>query len=169
MKKTIALPLLLFPALAFAEASMQDCLHAVTAIRPGKFVKVEYLGVTDEHQAACEIEGKPATGRHWEFECVVASGAIIEMEQEVDTPDDPLFKRSMKVDAKQAIATATSLYPGEVAEIEYEIDANGSPRYEIDIVDLDSIQMKIEVSAVSGKIEEVQVELWQIGEEDEKH
>lgn len=165
MHKFCVLPLLLFPTVALAEASLQDCLHAVSAIRPGKFVKVEYLGVTDERQAAFEIEVKPVAGRRWEFECGTRSGAILEMEQEVDAPSDPLFKNSMKVDEQQAVTTATALYPGKVTEVEYEIDVNGSPRYEIDIVDLDSIQMKIEVSAVTGKIEEVQIELWEIGED----
>ncbi|MCC6707589.1 MAG: PepSY domain-containing protein [Gammaproteobacteria bacterium] len=165
MRNLLAPLLMLLPALALADASIQDCLHAVTAIRPGKFVKVEYLGVTDERQAAYEIEVKPARGRHWEFECSARSGAIIEMEQEVESVDDPLFKATMKVDEKQAVATATNLYPGEVQEIEYEIDANGSPRYEVDVIDLDSIQLKIEVSAVTGKIEEVQIEMWEIGEE----
>jgi uncharacterized membrane protein YkoI len=164
MNRPLAVALLLMPALASAEATIQDCLHAARGIRPGKFVKVEYLGVTDERQAAYEIELKPVNGRRWEFECSAGTGAILEMEQEVDSTDDPLFKRTMKVDEKSAIATATNLYPGTVTEVEYELDANGSPRYEIDIVDIDSIEMKIEVSATTGAIEEVQIELWEIGE-----
>ena len=69
----------------------------------------------------------------------------------------------MKISEKDAVQVATTLYPGTVSEIEYEIDADGTPRYEIDIVDVDSIQMKIEVSAVTGKIDEVQIEMWEIG------
>lgn len=159
------LVLLLLPSgLALADASIQDCLNAARSIRPGQFVKVEYLSVTDERQAAYEIAVKPASGRRWEFECSVGSGTIVEMEQQVDSSDDPLFKRSMKITEQDAVVTATTLYPGKVSEIEYEIDADGTPRYEIDIIDLDSIQMKVEVSAVTGNIDEVQIETWEIGE-----
>jgi uncharacterized membrane protein YkoI len=160
----VCLPVvLLAPTLSFAEASLQDCLHAVTSIRPGKFHKVEYLSVTDEHQSAYEIEVKPVGGRSWEFECGTQGAVILEMQQQVDSPADSLFKAGMKLDQQQAIAIATRVYPGEVEEIQYELDVHGAPRYELDIVDADSIRLKVEVSAVTGKIEEVQVELWQIG------
>jgi uncharacterized membrane protein YkoI len=73
------------------------------------------------------------------------------------------------IDQQHAIAIATRVYPGEVEEIQYELDAHGAPRYELDIVDADSIRLKVEVSAVTGKIEEVQVALWQIGADSHPH
>ncbi len=149
-----------------APADIGDCLQAVRAVKPGEFVKVEYLGVTDEREAAYEIEVRPATGRTWEFECSASNAAILELEQEADGPDDPLFKARAKVDVERAQGIATGLYPGTVREVEYELESDGSPSYEIDIRDADGIEFKVEVDAVTGAIDEVQIELWEIGAED---
>lgn len=146
-----------------AEVGINQCLTAARALRAGQVMKVEYLAVSDEHQAAYEIEIKPPSGRTWEFECGVERGAILEVQQQVPSADDPLFKRGAKIDHKRAVAAATAVYPGEVEEVQYEIDAHGQPRYEIDLVDVDSVRFKIEVSAVTGLIEEMQIEAWQIG------
>lgn len=159
----LACALLTLSAPSRAEATITDCLKAARALRAGQVMKVEYLAVSDEHQAAYEIEIKPPSGRTWEFECGVEHGAILEMQQQVASADDPLFKRGAKVDRQRAVAAATAVYPGEVEEIQYELDAHGQPRYEVDLVDVDSVRFKIEVSAVSGQIEEMQIEAWQIG------
>jgi len=162
-------PVLAYLALltpAAATADIGDCLQAVRAIKPGEFVKVEYLGVTDEREAAYEIEVRPAKGRTWEFECSATTAAILELEQEADGPDDPLFKARAKVSVERAREIATGLYPGTVREVEYELESDGSPSYEIDIRDADGIEFKVEVDAVSGAIDEVQIELWEIGAED---
>lgn len=144
---------------------LENCLNAVKAIRAGSFIKVEYLGFADEGGTAYEIELRDADGKEWEFECDAASGRIIEIEQEVDSPNDPLFKRKMKISESEARKTATELYPGTIEEVEYEIEANGAASYEFDIVDKYGVEFKIEVDATSGEIVEMQIEKWEIGEE----
>lgn len=144
---------------------LEDCLTAARSLRAGDFVKVEYLAFSDEGHAAYEIEVRDADGREWEFECSTVTGQIQEIEQEVDSPKDPLFAARMKVTEAEAIATATRLYPGDVEEVEYEIEANGAASYEFDIVDRYGVEFKVEVDATSGEIVEVQMEQWEIGAE----
>lgn len=165
---------LLTALLAFAQAAFADhpdplerCLNAVRAIRPGDVVKVEYLGFTDEQQAAYEIEMRMDDKSEWEFECSKATGQILEIEQEVASANHELFKRHMKVDEQKARSVATGLYPGDIKETEYEIEADGRASYEFDIVDRWGVEFKVEVDATSGEIVEVQIERWQIGVEDE--
>jgi len=144
---------------------LENCLKAVKAIRAGSFVKVEYLGFADEGGSAYEIEIRDADGREWEFECDAMSSRIIEIEQEVESVNDPLFKKHMQVSESEARKIATELYPGTIEEVEYEIEANGAASYEFDIVDKYNVEFKIEVDASSGEIVEVQIEQWEIGEE----
>ena len=49
--------------------------------------------------------------------------------------------------------------------MEYELESNGDPSYEIDLVTADGTEFKIEVDAASGDIIEVSVEAWEIGQE----
>ncbi|MGE3773819.1 MAG: PepSY domain-containing protein [Gammaproteobacteria bacterium] len=144
---------------------LEACLEAVSAVKPGNFVKVEYLSLTDEGKAAYEVEVRDRAGREWEFECSARGAQLLEMEQETEA-GDAAFTSKAKVDLETAKATATALYPGKVEEIEYEIEADGTPVYEFDIADDGGPEYKVEVDAVSGEIVEVQIEAWEIGEED---
>lgn len=162
--------LLAFAPPAFAghgHGGLEKCLKAVSKIKSGDFIKVEYLLFTDEGVPAYEVEVRDNDGNFWEFECSAKDARILEMEREVDSASDPLFKKHMKVSEDDAKATATALYPGTVEEVEYEIEADGKPSYEFDIVDAEGTEWKIEVSAVTGEIVEVQVEGWEIGEENQ--
>jgi uncharacterized membrane protein YkoI len=164
---TIALCLVLTPAFArHGEDPLERCLKQVQAIRPGKIVKVEYLGFTDETRAAYEIEVRTDDKAEWEFECSVDNGAILEIEQEVPSADHPLFKRNAKVDEARARSIATELYPGRVVEVEYEIESNGDASYEFAILDKWGVTFKVEVDAATGRIVEVQMRRWQIGYEE---
>lgn len=144
---------------------LDACLKAVSAAKKGSFVKVEYLTLTDEGEAAYEIEVRDAKGREWEFECSARSAQLLELEQEVKAGDS-LFTAKAKVSVEAAKATANALYPGAIEEIEYEVEADGTPVYEFDVADDAGTEYKVEVDAVSGDIVEVQVEAWEIGEED---
>lgn len=144
---------------------LDACLKAVSAAKQGSFVKVEYLSLTDEGEAAYEIEVRDTKGREWEFECSARSAQLLEIEQEAEAGDNQ-FTGKAKVSVDTARATATALYPGKVEEIEYELEADGTPVYEFDIADDGGTEYKVEVDAVSGEIVEVQIEAWEIGEED---
>lgn len=167
----LALALLGFSGSALAGHHHKDglgaCLSAVGNIKPGDFVKVEYLSATDEGVPAYEVEVRDSDGNEWEFECSAKDASIIELEREAESADGAMFSKSMNVSEADAKSTATNLYPGTIEEVEYEIEANGEPVYEFDIVDNAGTEWKVEVSAASGEIIEVQVETWEIGEEDQ--
>lgn len=144
---------------------MEDCLVATKAIRAGEFIKVEYLSFTDEGEPVYEIEIRDPEGKEWEFECSAITGRILEIEQEVDSTNDPLFKKHMKVSEEEARKIANAIYPGTIEEVEYEIEFNGMPVYEFVITDKYGVTFKVEVSAVTGEIVEVQMRQWKIGVE----
>jgi uncharacterized membrane protein YkoI len=149
-------------------ASLDECLNAASQIKSGDFVKVEYLNPSAEGRPTYEIEVRSADGHEWEFMCDANSGMIYEMEQEVDSADHALFKKHAKVSAAQAVETVQGLYPGKIEEIEYEIETNGDASYEIDFVDEGGTEFKVEVDAASGKVIEVHIEQWEIGEESDE-
>jgi uncharacterized membrane protein YkoI len=144
-------------------ATLEECLDAASQIKPGEFVKVEYLIFSSDGMQAYEIEVRDRDGNDWELMCDAERGFIVEIEREVDSPDHELFKPRMKVTEADARKTALAMYPGNVKKVEYEIEFDGEPVYEYDIIDSEGVEWKVEVSAESGKIKEVAVEAWQIG------
>lgn len=144
---------------------IETCLLAASAVRAGDYLKVEYLSVSPRGVPSYEIEVRGADGREWELMCDTLTGTIYEIEQEAAGPSDPLFRERAKVSEEEARAAALRLYPGEIEEVEYELESNGDPSYEIDLVTTDGTEFKIEVDAASGEIVEVSVEAWEIGQE----
>ena len=159
--------LLLFSHVGLARHSgtIHSCLEAASKIKDGYYAKVEYLTLTERGVKTYEIEIHDDNGVEWELMCDISSGRIYEIEREVDSAEDPLFKRNMKVDEKQAAKTALELYPGKLVHTEYEIESDGSASYEFDIYERPGNTYKIEVSAETGKIVEVSIERWDIGRE----
>ncbi|MBA2408793.1 MAG: PepSY domain-containing protein [Gammaproteobacteria bacterium] len=153
------------PAIAEDMVRLADCLGAVAEIKTGQYVKVEFLSVTQRGGPTYEFEVLDAQGREWELMCSALTGRVYEIEQEVESPADPLFRQRMKITGAQARRSALRLYPGKLIAIEYEIESNGDPTYELDIVDAGRHQFKIEVSAITGEVIEVHVEDWEIGME----
>ena len=100
----------------------------------------------------------------WDIECNVKTSKITEVEQEVKA-DDAKFKALAKVSEADAKATALAAHPGTIAEIEYELEADGKASYEFDITEADKDEVKVEVDATTGKIAEVSYEVYQIGQE----
>ena len=107
---------------------------AANEVVPGSFVKAEFLDPSAESIPAYEIEVRDAQGREWELMCDARTGRIFEIEQEVDTADDPLFAAKAKLTEAQAIEAALAVYPGTVEEVEFEIESNGAATYEIDVI-----------------------------------
>ena len=60
-----------------------------------------------------------------------------------------------------------SIHPGRVVSEEREIGMDGSLTYEFDIQTKVGYEIKVDVDAVSGKIEEANIELYEIGVEKE--
>lgn len=164
----ITLPFFLSPAVAghgHHGGGLHKCLSAASKIKDGYYAKVEYLTMTAQGFKAYEIEIKDPSGVEWELMCNIHRGEIYEMEREVESASDPLFKKHMKVDEKTAKKTAQELYSGKVVHTEYEIEANGSAAYEFDIWSKPGVTYKVEVDASTGEITEVNVEEWDIGRE----
>ncbi len=57
----------------------------------------------------------------------------------------------MKVSETDARNTAFATFPGEIFEIEYEIEPDGAASYEFNIITKVG-EMKVEVDATSGKL-----------------
>jgi len=144
---------------------LEACLEAARAVKAGNFVKVEKLAVVQGGEPTYEIEIRDRDGVEWELMCEIDDARIYEIEREARNADDPAFKGKAKVTRQAAAATATAMFPGKIEETEFEIEANGDPSYEFDIVDSDGKEFKVEVDAITGKIIEVSVETWEIGEE----
>ncbi|MGX2038856.1 PepSY domain-containing protein [Methylocaldum sp. MU1018] len=146
------------------KVSMEKCLEAALAKKDGDVVKLEFKMERDTPTYEFEIAGKD--GKSWEYECNANTGKITEEEQEVDSPDDPLFKAKMKISEEEAKKIALEKHPGEIVETEYEIESNGDASYEFDIKTAGGKELKMEVDAATGKIvENDEEEIYQIGKE----
>ncbi|NOQ76778.1 MAG: peptidase [Methylococcaceae bacterium] len=139
----------------------EKCMTSALEERPGDIVKVEFKNEEGGHFYEFDIKGND--GSDWDVECNAHRGLISEVEREVDSANHPLFKAKMKVSEADARKTALAVYPGEINEVEYEIEPNGAASYEFDIDTTLNQEMKVEVDATSGEIVEANRELWQIG------
>lgn len=74
----------------------------------------------------------------------------------------PCLRKSQE----QAKEIVLKVHPGEIVEVEYEIESVGSAFYEFDIKTAKG-EIKLEVPAASGKIveEDNEKEIYQIGKE----
>lgn len=150
-------------AIPKTKVSLEKCLVAATKAKPGTVVKVEMK--LEKKVPVYEFDIESADGKAWDVECNALSGKVIEIEQEVKSVDDPLFKAKMKVSEADARKIALEAHPGEITEVEYEIEEDGAATYEFDIVGKDGKEIKVEVDATSGKIVESHSEIYQIGKE----
>ena len=146
-----------------AKVGMEACMKAALAKREGEVVKLEFKDESGVPIYEFEVLGKD--GKSWELECNANQGKITEEEQEVDNADDALFKAKAKITLEQAKEIALKAHPGEVVEVEYEIESDGNASYEFDI-QTSKGEIKLEVDATTGKIiEDNENELYQIGKE----
>jgi uncharacterized membrane protein YkoI len=142
---------------------MEHCLNAALAEKNGGVVKVELK--TEGKIPTYEFDIETTDGKAWDIECNTETGKITEIEQEVASTEHPLFKAKMKIGVEEARKVALAAHPGDVVQLEYEIESNGDASYEFDIKGKDGKEMKVEVDASSGKIVEANGEIYQIGKE----
>jgi len=145
------------------DTGLDKCLKAASKIKSGDFVKLEYLSF--QGKPTYELELKDAQGMEWEFMCNASDGKIFEQEREAESESDPMFAKHKKVSLKTAKETVLAKYPGTIVEVEFEIEENGDPSYEIDVVNDNGKEFKVEVDARTGKIIEESEEMWEIGQE----
>ncbi|MFM8444998.1 MAG: PepSY domain-containing protein [Methylococcus sp.] len=146
-----------------SQAGMETCLQASLAKMNGDVIKVEFKQEGKTPIFEIEIEGKDKT---MEYECDANTGKITEEEQEVDSIDHALFKAKAKISLEQAKAIALKAHPGDIVEMEFEIESNGNASYEFDILQADGKEVKMEIDAATGAIvEDDEHEIYQIGKE----
>ncbi len=149
-------------AAVFADSHGLDrCITAVNKAKPGDIVKLESLD--KQGKTLFEFEVQDHNGFEWEAMCDPANGKIFEWETEASSPASSRFHARIPED--DALLIALKAYPGQIEEVEYEIEEDGSPTYEIDIVSKSGVEHKVEVDAKTGKIIEVYTENWEIGME----
>ena len=142
--------------------SLGKCLKGALKAHDGKVVKLEFK--TEKKVAVYEFDIEMPDGKSWEVECTVEKSILTEIEEEVKA-DDPRFVALAKISEEEAKTTALAEHPGFVTEVEYELESDGKASYEIDILEADGEEVKVEVDASTGKIVEVGYENYQMGAE----
>ena len=144
--------------------SVEVCLDAALDTVPGAARKLELKIERDDPTYEFDIEAKDGTT--YNVECNAEEGLVTEIEREVAAADS-VFNSLAKVSEADARAFALSIHPGKVVSNEYEIGQDGSATYEYDIQTKAGYEIKVDVDAVTGKIEEANIEVYEIGPEDE--
>lgn len=143
--------------------AFETCREKATALRPGQVIKVELK--EEQGEEIYEFDIRDEQNRDWDIECAADSGEIVEIEEEVFGVNDPRFSAQMKIGYREAKNKALAHYPGEIIEIEYELEQDGLAVYEFDILQSSGREMKIEINARNGELHETSIEIWQVGYE----
>ena len=144
---------------------VEQCLDAAYDRVPGYARKLEFKIEGDDPIYEFDIES--INDKYtYNVECNAEEGYIIEIEKEVGK-DDPYFKKNAKVSIDEARQNVLAIHPGKVMNEEREIGMDGTITYEFDIQTIAGYEIKVDVDAVSGQIEEANFELYEIGIEAE--
>ena len=180
MKYSIPMLAILTPHLVLADRSdnadlddiklydivkVEQCLDQAYDKISGHARKLEFKLEGDDPFYEFDIESSK-DGFIYNVECNAEEGYITEIEKEVDQ-NNSVFKSGAKINIDQARVTALSIHPGKVVNEEREIGMDGSLTYEFDIQTDAGYEIKIDVDAKSGEIEEASFELYEIGIEKE--
>lgn len=114
-----------------------------------------------------EFEIKTEDGTYYNVECNAEEGFVDEVER-IASAEDNVFKKYAKVSVSDARATALDFHPGKVVSTEYEVGFDGSVTYEFDIHTDLGPEVKVDVCARTGEIEEANFELYEIGSSEGK-
>lgn len=144
---------------------VEQCLDAAYDRIQGHARKLEFKIEGDDPVYEFDIDSSK-DGFRYNVECNAEEGHIIEIEKEVDEYN-PLFKEQAKVSIDQARVNVLAVHPGRVVSEEREIGMDGSLTYEFDIQTNVGYEIKVDVDAITGKIEEASFELYEIGMEKE--
>ena len=143
---------------------IETCLDSALDTIPGHPRKVEFKLEGDDPVYEFDIEH--SSGITYNVECNAEEGYITEIEKEVAS-DDAYFKKHARISEKEARDLVLSVHPGKIAAMEYEIGQDGSVTYEYDVQTELGHEIKVDVDATTGKIEEANIELYEIGGEKE--
>lgn len=145
--------------------SIETCLDAALDTIPGNARKVELKIEGDDPIYEFDIEAN-ADKATYNVECNAEEGFLVEIEKQVSA-NDKTFKKLAKISEAEAREIALSIHPGEVVANEYEIGFEGDATYEYDIQSIHGYEIKVDVDATTGEIEEANIEIYEIGNEKE--
>lgn len=131
------------------KVSMETCMKAALAAKPGKVKKVELE--IEEGKALYEFVIKADGGGTWEIECDAMTGQVTETERDAG-PSDPVWKAGAKITAKQAEAAALKAHPGKVKGTEREVHGDNKAVWEVEIMDAGGKEIEVHVDAATGEI-----------------
>ncbi len=143
------------------DKTLAQCLQVALDVFGGEALNVEYK--MEDGDPIYDFDILAPDGVRWEVEVNAENAMIWEIEREVDA-SDPMFADHAQVDEDAAVATVLAMFPGSVESVEYGIETDGSPVYEVDVNLAGGGEMNVEVDAVTGRITEANPELWEIGE-----
>ncbi len=144
---------------------VEVCLDVALEKVPGVPTRLE-MKIEDD-DPVYEFDITDNDGNAYNVECNAEEGYVTEVERKV-SPDDSIFKKYAKVSMKDAQATALDFHPGKVIAVEYEVGFDGSVTYEFDIDTDLGPEVKVDVCARTGEIEEANFELYEIGSVESK-
>jgi uncharacterized membrane protein YkoI len=144
---------------------VEQCLDAAYDRVPGYARKLEFKIEGDDPIYEFDIESSN-DNYTYNVECNAEEGYIIEIEKEVGK-DDPYFKKNAKITIDVARRNVLEIHPGKVMNEEREVGMDGTITYEFDIQTIAGYEIKVDVDAVGGQIEEANFELYEIGIEAE--
>ena len=149
----------------FDIVKVEQCLDQAYDTISGHARKLEFKIEGDDPIYEFDIESIK-DGFIYNVECNAEEGLIVEIEKEVDA-NDPVFKKKAKISMDDAKSIALEIHPGKVVSQEREIGMDGSATYEFDIQTVAGYEIKVDVNAENGEIEEANFELYEIGMEKE--
>jgi uncharacterized membrane protein YkoI len=144
------------------KVSMETCLAAALKLHPGKVKELEF-GIQDG-DPRYEFEILTADGRETEVECSASTGKIVEVEWENEHMDLDAFLANAKVSPGEARKIALRAIPGRIVGMDLETTSTGQMSYEFEVRTADGKNMDIEVDAMTGKVPETEIEVYQLGD-----
>jgi len=144
--------------------NIETCLDAALDTIPGEARKVELKMEGDDPTYEFDIDGKD--GVSYNVECNAEEGLVTEIEREVSA-NDPVFKKLAKISQAEAKDIALMFHPGKVVSSEREIGYDGGVTYEFDIQTNIGHEVKVDIDAITGEVEEANIEIYEIGMETE--
>lgn len=160
----LALPLsaVAMDPMPVTKVSMEACLSAALAVKPGRVKELEF-GL-ENGEPRYEFEILTADGKETEVECSAMTGKIVEVEWENENMDLDTFLAAAKVTAAQAREIALKRVPGRIVNMDMETNTAGAMSYEFEVLTADGKTLDVEIDAMNGNVVEVETEIYELGD-----
>lgn len=140
--------------------NVDKCYMKTIEKYPGHVISME--AEIEKDRLIYEFDIKTKDGQEIEIECDAKKHTLHDYEVELKKGNKK-FTSAAKISEKEAEKIALKEHNGKIVDREYSME-NGNPAYEFDIyVEKKGHEYEVEVDAVTGKILEVEKELYDIG------